>query len=161
MRKEFAHALADLADKDDRIILLTANLGYGVLDEYRERHSDRFIDVGVAEQAMIGAATGLAKEGFRPWCYSISTFAILRPLEFIRNGPVYHDLPVKIVGSGGFKDYATAGFTHWPLLSVEAACDAIGLTMIEHVAGDPKLLMGRWVDQWHDEAHPLYIQLGK
>ncbi len=64
---------------------------------------------------MVGIATGLAEAGFVPFVYSIATFATMRPYEFIRNGPVLHDLPVRIVGVGGGFDYGHNGITHFAL----------------------------------------------
>ena len=62
---------------------------------------------------MVGMATGLAEAGFRPYVYSIATFATLRPYECIRNGPIHHELPVRIVGIGGGFEYDTAGISQY------------------------------------------------
>ena len=88
MRSDFVDELVELAEADERIVLLTGDLGFMVLEPFAERFPDRFFNVGVAEQNMIGVATGLAEAGFVPFAYSIATFASLRPYEFIRNGPV-------------------------------------------------------------------------
>ena len=80
-----------------------------------ERFPDRFFNAGVAEQNMVGMATGLAEAGFTPYVYSISTFASMRPYEFIRNGPVFHSLPVRVVGIGEGLDYGHNGMTHYAL----------------------------------------------
>ena len=104
-----------LADADERVMLLTGDLGFTVLEEFSGRHPDRFINCGVSEQNMLGVATGLAEAGFVPFAYSIATFATLRPYEFIRNGPALHDLPVRIVGVGGGFDYGHNGVTHFAL----------------------------------------------
>ena len=113
MRLAFAEALADLADRDARILLLTGDLGYMALDSFLARHPARFFNLGVAEQNMIGVATGLAEGGFIPFCYSIIPFALLRGYEFIRNGPVLHGLPIRIVGVGAGFDYGSNGYTHY------------------------------------------------
>src|SRR6266545_4429908 len=105
MRRAFIEALADVADRDERIVLLTGDLGFSVIEPFADRHRARFVNVGVAEQNMVGVATGLAEAGFIPFTYSIATFATLRPLEFIRNGPVLHRLPVRVVGVGGGFEY--------------------------------------------------------
>jgi transketolase len=118
MRKAFAEALVELAGRDDRVVLLTGDLGYTVLEPFAERFPDRFYNVGVAEQNMVGLATGLAEAGFVPFCYSIATFGTLRPYEFIRNGPIAHELPVRIVGVGGGFDYGENGLTHYALEDV-------------------------------------------
>ena len=95
MRRAFVRTLVELAERDERVVLLTGDLGFTVLEPFAERFPDRFFNVGVAEQNMLGVATGLAEAGFVPFVYSIATFATLRPYEFIRNGPVLHDLPVR------------------------------------------------------------------
>ena len=101
MRATFIRTLGDLAERDERILFLTGDLGFSVVEPLAARIGRRFINVGVAEQNMVGLATGLAEAGFIPFVYSIATFASLRPYEFIRNGPLLHNLPVRIVGVGG------------------------------------------------------------
>lgn len=118
MRAEFIHGLADLADRDPRVLLLTADLGFGVVETFRDRHPSRFVNVGVTEQAMIGVATGLAEAGWIPYCYSIASFAVARTFEFLRNGPVAHRLPVRLIGVGPGLDYSFDGFTHYALEDV-------------------------------------------
>lgn len=115
MRNEFVEELTALAAEDERVMLLTGDLGFMVLEEFERRFPERFINCGVAEQNMVGVATGLAEAGFVPFVYSIATFSTLRPYEFIRNGPALHDLPVRIVGVGGGFDYGHNGVTHFAL----------------------------------------------
>ena len=79
MRKAFVSALTELADTDPRVLLLTGDLGFMAVEPFAERHPGRFINVGVAEQNMVGMATGLAEAGMKPYVYSIATFASLRP----------------------------------------------------------------------------------
>ncbi len=123
MRRTFVRTLAGLAEKDERILLLTGDLGYTVIEPFAERFPRRFFNVGVAEQNMIGLATGLAESGFIPFVYSITTFVAMRAYEFIRNGPLAHGLPVRIIGVGGGFEYGHAGFTHsaWTT-SASCAC---------------------------------------
>jgi transketolase len=115
VRNEFVDELVALAEADERIMLLTGDLGFMVLEEFQQRFPERFVNCGVGEQNMIGVATGLAEAGFVPFAYSIATFATLRPYEFIRNGPALHELPVRIVGVGGGFDYGHNGITHFAL----------------------------------------------
>lgn len=118
MRKAFVESLVQAARRDPRIVLLTADLGYAALEPFMEEFPDRFFNVGVAEQNMVAMATGLAEAGLVPFCYSIVCFATLRPYEFIRNGPVVHQLPVRIVGMGGGMDYSTNGVSHYGIEDV-------------------------------------------
>jgi transketolase len=113
MRQKFIEELCKAARADDRIVLLTADLGFGALEQFVSEFPDRYFNVGVAEQSLIATATGLAEAGFVPFCYSIATFASLRGLEFIRNGPVAHSLPVRIIGIGPGMDYGFDGLSHF------------------------------------------------
>ncbi|HTY35336.1 transketolase family protein [Mycobacterium sp.] len=130
MRNEFVNTLAELAQRDPRIVLLTGDLGYGVLESFGEQFPDRFYNVGVAEQNMVGVATGLAESGMIPFVYSIATFASMRPYEFIRNGPILHQLPVRIIGVGGGFEYGNNGATHYALEDVGVLRLQRGLTVI-------------------------------
>lgn len=115
MRNEFVDELVTLAEADERVMLLTGDLGFMVLEKFQQRFPERFVNCGVGEQNMVGVATGLAEAGFVPFVYSIATFATLRPYEFIRNGPALHGLPVRVVGVGGGFDYGHNGITHFAL----------------------------------------------
>jgi transketolase len=113
MRNTFIRTLIQLAERNERILLLTSDLGYMALEPFAEKFPERFFNVGIAEQNMIGLATGLAEAGFIPFTYSIAPFAVLRPYEFIRNGPIDNQLPVRIVGMGGGLDYSYDGISHY------------------------------------------------
>lgn len=113
MRRAFAEILLREMDADDRIVLLTADLGYGIFDAIRQKHPDRFHNVGAAEQAMIGIAVGLSLAGKIPVCYSITPFLLYRPFELIRNYLDGEGIAVKLVGSGRGRDYLHDGPTHW------------------------------------------------
>jgi transketolase len=112
MRDAFIEGLLELARKDESVLLLTADLGFGVLDNFRKELPDQFINVGIAEQNMIGLGTGLALEGHIVFCYSIGNFPTLRCLEQIRNDAAYHDANVKIVSVGGGLSYGQLGMSH-------------------------------------------------
>lgn len=115
MRKIFAKRLLEemRTEKGKNIILITADMGYGLWDDVRKEFPDRFYNVGSAEQLMIGVAAGMAMEGKIPVCYSITPFLLYRPFEFIRNFMNHEKLPIKLIGGGRDKDYGYLGFTHW------------------------------------------------
>jgi len=129
MRQRLIDELTFLARKDSRIVLLTADLGFGVLDKFASEFPDRYFNVGVAEQSLIATATGLAEAGFVPYCYSIASFASLRGLEFIRNGPVAHRLPVRIIGIGPGMDYGFDGLSHFAVDDIGALRCQPGLSI--------------------------------
>ncbi len=158
MRATFIKALAEIAERDDRIMLLTADLGYTVLEEFAGRFPTRFFNVGVAEQNMLGVATGLAEAGFIPFVYSIATFATLRPYEFIRNGPILHQLPVRIVGVGGGFEYGTAGPTHHAVEDVGVLRLQPGITVI--APADYRQARTALHATWAHDG-PVYYRLGK
>jgi transketolase len=112
MRFEFVKLLESEMSTNENIVVLLGDLGYGIFDVIREKFPDRCINVGSSEQLMLGMASGIALEGKIPICYSISSFLIYRPFEFIRNYLDHELIPVKLVGSGRDYDYAEAGFTH-------------------------------------------------
>lgn len=112
MRDAFVARLESLAAADERVFLITGDLGYGVLDGYARRFPRQFLNVGVAEQNMTGVATGLALEGRIVFTYSIANFSTLRCLEQIRNDAAYHDANVKVVAIGGGFSYGALGMSH-------------------------------------------------
>lgn len=112
MRTAFFRTLVELADQDERIYLVVADLGFGSVEPFIEKYPGRFLNVGVAEQNMIGIAVGLALSGKIVFAYAISNFPTLRCLEQIRNDVCYHRANVKIVTSGGGLSYGALGMTH-------------------------------------------------
>jgi transketolase len=150
--------MSGIAAADERVILLTGDLGYMVMEPFRARFPDRFINVGVAEQNMIGVATGLAEAGFRPYTYSIATFASLRPFEFIRNGPVLHHLPVRMVGMGMGFEYGHGGPSHYALEDIAALRTFPGLTVV--IPAD-SAQTATALRKTHDLPGPVYYSLGK
>jgi transketolase len=112
MRDAFIARLTSLAAENPKIMLITGDLGFGVLDKFSARFPKQFLNVGVAEQNMTGVATGLAMEGRIVFTYSIGNFPTLRCLEQIRNDAAYHDANVKVVAIGGGFSYGALGISH-------------------------------------------------
>jgi transketolase len=112
VRDAFVRALTEEARKDKNIMLLTGDLGFGVLTKFAEEFPKQYLNVGVAEQNMTGVATGLALEGKTVFTYSIGNFPTLRCLEQIRNDVCYHNANVKIVSIGGGFCYGALGISH-------------------------------------------------
>jgi transketolase len=158
VRRCFVQTLGALAETDPRVVLLTGDLGYTVVEPFANRFPDRFFNTGVAEQNMVGLATGLAEAGFLPFVYSIATFAVLRPFEFIRNGPVLHRLPVRIVGVGGGFEYGAAGPTHHALEDIALLRTQPGMTIVcpADYQQAAEALRQTWL-----LPGPVYYRLGK
>jgi transketolase len=158
LRRSFISCLTELAADDPRVVLLTGDLGFTVVEPFAERFPDRFFNVGVAEQNLIGVATGLAEAGYTPYAYSIATFAALRPYEFFRNGPVRHGLPVRLIGTGGGFEYGAAGHTHHALEDLGVMRLQPGLTVLapaDHEQARAALIGTRQL------PGPVYYRLGK
>jgi transketolase len=130
MRTAFVRTLCELAAADERIMLLTADLGWSVVEPFAVAFPNRFLNVGVAEQNMLGIAAGLALEGKVPFVYSIATFASMRGYEQFRNGAVLHRLPVRVVGIGGGFAYGHAGPTHHALEDLSIARTQPGVSVL-------------------------------
>lgn len=112
-RAIFAQELHKQMKKNKNIWVVTNDLGYKMWDKIREDFPDRFLNVGAAEQALIGVSVGLALEGKIPFVYSITTFLLYRPFETIRNYIDHEKIPVRLIGAGRDKDYGDLGFSHW------------------------------------------------
>lgn len=112
MRDTFIELLRKEAVKDKNIMLLTGDLGFGVLNKYRDTLPNQFLNIGIAEQNMTGVAAGLASEGFKVFTYSIGNFCTLRCLEQIRNDVCYHKVDVKIISVGSGLGYGSLGMSH-------------------------------------------------
>jgi transketolase len=158
MRRELVSELVALAAADERIVLLTGDLGFMALEPFAERFPRRFFNVGVAEQNMVGMATGLAEAGFVPFVWSIATFATLRPYEFIRNGPVAQRLPVRVIGVGGGFDYGPNGLSHFALEDIAVMRAQPGMTVLVPADGDQARAAVRALP---DIAGPAYVRVGR
>ena len=112
MRDAFVDSLGRAAAADRRVMVVTGDLGFGVLDRFAAQFPDQYLNVGVAEQNLTGVATGLALDGHIVFTYSIANFPTLRCLEQIRNDACYHDANVKVVAIGGGFSYGPLGMSH-------------------------------------------------
>lgn len=158
MRTAFTQALERLAEMDPNIWLVTGDLGFSVLERFRDRFPERYINVGVAEQNMIGIAAGLAESGRCVFTYSIANFATLRCLEQIRNDVCYHNANVKVVAVGGGLSYGAQGYTHH---GIEDLAILRALPEIKVVApGDP-IETDIAVRSLAAHRGPAYLRLGK
>jgi transketolase len=112
MRTAFIETLIEAARRDDDIFLLNADLGFSVLEPFAAEFPDRYLNVGVAEQNLIGVAAGLALSGFKVFVYSIGNFPTQRCLEQIRVDVCYHEAHVVVAAVGGGFSYGAQGYTH-------------------------------------------------
>ena len=115
MRPIFASEIYKRMVINDKIWVLVNDLGYKMWDKVRQDFPKRFINVGAAEQTLIGIGVGLALSGKIPIVYSITSFLLFRPFETIRNYVNHEKIPLKLIGAGRDKDYLHDGISHWSL----------------------------------------------
>lgn len=156
MRTAFCSAMVDVASRPD-LVFLTGDLGFMALEPLREALGGRFLNAGVAEQNMVGVAAGLARDGWRPWAYSIAPFIYARPYEQLRNDVAMHGLPVTLVGNGGGYGYGVMGATHHALEDYGAVLALGGIRVLvpafeTDVAQAVAAILG--------QPRPAYLRLG-
>jgi transketolase len=112
VRDTFVHTLTAIAETRPDVMLITGDLGFGVLNDWISRFPRQFLNAGIAEQNMTGLAAGMALEGRTVFTYSLGSFPTVRCLEQIRNDVCYHEADVKIVTVGGGMSYGPVGASH-------------------------------------------------
>lgn len=120
MRTQFVELLVKARASNTNILLLTGDLGWKVLDSFESNFRESYLNVGVAEQNMIGVAAGLAYKDFKPFVYSIGNFPSFRCLEQIRNDVSQHKLDVNIISVGSGFSYGALGYSHHAIEDVAA-----------------------------------------
>ena len=158
MRNAFLKELFELAKKDERIVLIVGDLGFGVVNPFMEQLPRQFLNAGVAEQNMTGIAAGMALSGKIAFTYSIGNFPTMRCLEHIRNDVCYHNANVKIVTVGGGFAYGAMGATHHAIEDLAVMRAIPGMTVV--APGDPVEAKAatRAITEY---AGPCYLRLGK
>ena len=158
MRDTFTRCLEAYAENHPELVLVTGDLGFGVLFPYMKKFPDRFIKAGIAEQAMMSMAAGLALEGKTVVVYSIGNFPTLRCLEQIRNCCAYHDVNVKIVCVGAGFVYGTLGMTHHATEDMSALRLLPGVKVYAPADGvETEAVMGPFLS----EPGVAYLRIGR
>jgi len=158
MRSTFIKALTEVACDDERLVLLTGDLGFKVFDDFRNRYPARFYNMGVSEANMTAVAAGLALSGWRPFTYSIVPFATVRCLEQIRNDICNMNAPVVVTGAGGGFAYGPNGPTHHGIDDVAVMRAMPGMTVV--CPCDPREVTGA-VGALVALGAPAYLRLAR
>ncbi len=158
MRNAFAKKITELAKKDERIVLLSGDIGNRLFDDFKASCPNRFYNCGVAEANMMGMAAGLAMSGLRPVCYTITPFLTYRCMEQIRVDVCYHHVPVVIVGTGSGLSYASLGATHH-------SCEEMGMLRLlpglAVIAPADEMEVRGSLEAALKSTSPSYIRIGK
>lgn len=157
MRTAFINGLLELAEKDDKVVLIVGDLGYSVVEVFAERYPNRFFNAGIAEQNMMSMAAGLASEGFRVFVYSIANFPTFRCAEQIRNDVAYHGLPVTVVSVGGGLVYGSSGYSHHAVQDYSLIRSMPGMKI--YAPGDPQEVQ-MCLGMIAKDSGPGYLRLG-
>jgi transketolase len=163
MRNNFAEAFHEAAARDPLLTMVVADISpAGAMDRFRKTFPDRFVNTGVAEQIMIGMAAGMAAKGLRPFAYTIATFTLFRPYEFVRDDLCYQNLPVTLVGIGGGVTYSTLGGTHHAQEDISLACALPNMSVIAPCdPAETRAATAYLVSEPRYRHGPVYLRLGK
>lgn len=156
MRKVFAQTLKNLMKKDKNIIAITADMGYGVLEEIQKDFPKRFINTGVTEQNSVGIAAGLALSGFKVFLYAQAVFITLRCLEQVRLDLAYNHADVKLIGSAAGLSLSQLGVSHFATNDVAVMRTLPGMTIL--TPGDPYEAQWAVKTAYHSKG-PVYLRL--
>jgi transketolase len=157
-RTTFVQTLIELARKDDRIFLLTPDMGFSVLEKFREEFPDRFLNCGIAEQNTISIAAGLAASGKIVFVYSIIPFVTMRCFEQVRLDLAYNNTNVKLIGIGAGLTYGSAGTSHHAIEDIAIMRSIPNMTVL--CPGDP-IETRELTKRSYERYGPTYIRLGK
>ena len=158
MRDHVLDELVKYVKKDPNLYLISGDLGYVVLDKFREAAPKNFLNAGISEQNMAAMAAGLAMEGNTVFLYSMGNFPTLRCVEQIRNDICYHHANVKILAVGGGFVYGNQGITHHA--TEDIAVMRVLPTMRVYVPGDAFEALA-CVDEAYNTPGPAYIRLAR
>jgi transketolase len=137
---------------------LTADMGINLVERFQEAYPERFLNVGIAEQNLIGVSSGLANLGFRPFAYTISNFLVIRALEQVRNDIAIHDYPITLLGIGTGYDNSPLAPTHhilddWGMVKALGRFEIYCPSSVAHAAG--------LVDRIIAGKNPVYVRIPK
>lgn len=160
MRNQFAKSIFEISKNDKRVHIVVADISpAGKMQDFQKRFPDRFINVGVAEQSMIGMSAGLAMNKKKVFAYTISTFSLYRPFEMIRVDLCYQNLPVCVVGMGAGTIYANLGATHLTQEDISIARSMPNLSVVS--PSDPYELDQAVKYFCKKSKGPMYLRIGK
>lgn len=158
MRNAFADEITRLGSSDERVILLSGDIGNKLFDKFKDANDARYLNCGIAEANMMGVAAGMALSGLRPVIYTITPFTTTRCLEQIRVDACYHHVPVIIVGTGSGLSYAELGPTHHSCEDLAILRVLPGMTVLAPCESrDLRALLRAALNQ----EGPVYIRIGK
>jgi transketolase len=160
MRNTFSEALYQEATQNPDVYIVVADISpAGSMTKFSSQYPERFINVGVAEQSMIGICAGLALKGCQPFAYTIATFSLYRPFEMVRDDLCYQNLPVTVVGMGAGVIYSTLGGTHHTMEDIAIAGAIPNMQIVAPCDPAECAEATRWCAR--QKNGPVYLRIGK
>jgi transketolase len=158
-REIYGRTLAELGGNNDRIVGLTADLAKTTaIVHFEKAFPDRFFNVGIAEQNLMGIAAGLAKAGLIPFASTMAVFACLRAGEQVRTDIAYQNLPVKIIATHAGISFGHAGTTHHCTEDFAIMRAIPNMTVICPADG---IETSKAVRACVDRPGPVYVRIGR
>lgn len=155
----FAETVLELARQDRDVLVVTSDSrGSGKLTQFGETLPDQIVELGIAEQNVIGISAGLASAGKKVFAASPACFITARGFEQIKNDVAYSDQPVRIIGISAGVSYGALGATHHSLHDYAALRAVNNITII---APADNFETRETIKAIHNVAHPVYVRLGK
>lgn len=155
----FSATLQQLAETDKNIVVVTSDSrGSGKLTQFGQKFPKQIVEIGIAEQNLVGVAAGLASTGKKVFAVSPACFLTARALEQIKNDVAYSDNPVKLIGISAGVSYGALGTTHHSLHDY-AVLRAINNVMV--VAPADNFETEQAIRKAVELSHPIYLRFGK
>lgn len=158
MRNTFINTIIDACKTREDVFIVSGDAGLGVFDEFKNTFSDKFLNLGVAEQNMISFTAGLSMTGFKVYVYNIIPFVLYRCYEQVRNDICYQELPVTLVGIGSGITYSPQGMTHYSVEDLGIAQTLPNLMVFSPIDPIEAKLAAKYSLQCES---PVYVRLAK
>lgn len=158
MRATFIDTMCDMARKDEKIFLVTADMGFSVLEPFADEFPDRYLNSGITEQATVSMCAGMAMSGYTVYAYSITPFITKRCFEQVRLDVAYMNTNVKLVGVGAGFEYGAAGATHHATEDIAVMRALPNMTILapgDNIEAEALLRASA------EHTGPMYIRIGR
>lgn len=158
MKQAFIDSLKKLMEKDNKVIVITADMGFTVFEKIQKKYPKRFFNTGITEQASISFAAGLALSGYKVYFYAQAPFISMRCLEQVRLDITYNHLDVKLIGSNSGFSLNQYGVSHFGLEDI-----AIMMTLPKMTIFNPadSMEMTKSMEESYKIKGPVYIRMTK
>ena len=157
VRKCFGFGLMEAAEIHNNIVCLAADLsGTCKTEQFREKYPKRFVNVGIAEQNMVGIAAGLASCGKIAYCASFASFLSMRACEQVRTDVAYMNANVKLIAHDAGCTVGTQGYTHYAIEDLGIMRSIPNITVVSPSDG---LCIAKMTEAIAEHYGPVYMRL--